>query len=258
MTGDKRTVKTRGLRLVKADSPISAKLHRREKAELLPWQPLNQRREKLLFASTREEWLTRLTDGLRGFFESIGYPIPTRIRVTCGWPSRAGLGRVRKRIGECWPASASADKTVEVFISPCLDDAITVGATLAHELIHATGIPGHRGRFPRVAKEIGLLKPWRATTPTELLKERLNALIQVCRLGPYPHAQLGGSNPLVKKDRTRMQKLVCPIHGYTVRTSQKWIDFGLPRCPCGLHLVRPNMDGLRWLTGRSSHAQDDT
>jgi len=32
---------------------------------------------------------------------------------------------------------------------------------------------------------------------------------------------------------TRMLKVECPADGYIVRTTQKWIDLGLPTCPCG-------------------------
>lgn len=39
--------------------------------------------------------------------------------------------------------------------------------------------------------------------------------------------------PVPKKQSTRMLKVICPGCGYTVRTTQKWIDIGLPTCPCG-------------------------
>lgn len=31
--------------------------------------------------------------------------------------------------------------------------------------------------------------------------------------------------------KTFMKKLLCPECGYMVRTTQKWIDIGLPFCP---------------------------
>lgn len=40
------------------------------------------------------------------------------------------------------------------------------------------------------------------------------------------------------KQSTRMIKLVCPADGYAVRTTRKWIEVGLPRCPCGREMVR--------------------
>lgn len=36
-----------------------------------------------------------------------------------------------------------------------------------------------------------------------------------------------------KKQATRMIKVCCPGCGYTIRTTQKWIDVGLPTCCCG-------------------------
>jgi ssDNA-binding Zn-finger/Zn-ribbon topoisomerase 1 len=35
------------------------------------------------------------------------------------------------------------------------------------------------------------------------------------------------------KAGTRLLKAECPECGYTVRVTQKWIDVGMPTCPCG-------------------------
>jgi hypothetical protein len=180
---------------------------------------------------TREEWLLRLADALRPSFQVVGHPLPNQLRITCGWPSKAALARVHRTIGECWPPSASADQTVEIFISPCLGSAVEASETLVHELVHAVGVRGHRKDFSEIAKTVGLKKPWRATTATPELRDRLNALI--LRIGPYPHATLDRSLAPNKKDGTRMRKLVCPYDGYTVRTTAKWISVGMPSCPCG-------------------------
>lgn len=150
--------------------------------------------------------------------------------MTNGWPSKAGRARLRPTKGECWPPQASADQTVEIFISPSLGDGLQAAEQLVHELIHAGGAMGHRGKFPMIAKAIGLRKPWRTTQATRELKARLNALI--VKIGPYPHAALDASMMPHKKDGTRMLKLVCPNDGYTVRTSEKWIRIGRPACPC--------------------------
>ena len=69
------------------------------------------------------------------------------------------------------------------------------------------------------------------TTASPQLAERLNALCE--RAGPYPHATLDMAKSGVKKQGTRMLKLTCPDCGYTVRTTAKWIEAGLPTCPCG-------------------------
>ena len=187
---------------------------------------------------TREEWLMRLVDTLRPSFERIGHRIPDGVRVTCGWPSKAALARRRRTIGECWSSAASADQTIEIFISPCLGDALQAAETLVHEMIHASGAMGHRGSFPAIAKAIGLRKPWRATHATPELKGRLNALIS--GIGPYPHATLDATMMPHKTDSTRMQKVICADCGYVVRTTAKWIAVGLPICPCGTQMQVAN------------------
>jgi hypothetical protein len=45
------------------------------------------------------------------------------------------------------------------------------------------------------------------------------------------HARLDLSGR--RKQSTRMLKLECTNCGYTVRTTQKWIEVGLPTCCCG-------------------------
>jgi hypothetical protein len=55
----------------------------------------------------------------------------------------------------------------------------------------------------------------------------------VAELGPYPHAALKPGTRIGKQG-TRMLKLICPIHGYTLRTTRKWLEeLGFPSCPCG-------------------------
>lgn len=182
---------------------------------------------------TREEWLNRLTDKMRPMFEEAGEMVPADIRLTCGWPSKGAFASKSRTVGECWAKEASADKHVEVFISPCIGDALEVAAILAHELVHATGAMGHKAPFKRIAKKIGLEGPMRATKAGEELKVRLNGLIS--ELGAYPHAALDKRLSPHKKDGTRLIKIVCPTPdcGYTARTTQKWLDVGFPDCPCG-------------------------
>jgi hypothetical protein len=189
----------------------------------------------------REEWLTRLLILLRPFFAKIGHPLPDHVRVTCGWPSKGGLSRSRRTVGECWPPAASDDGSTEIFISPCLGDALQVAETVVHEAVHATGAMGHRKSFSRIARAIGLRRPWRATRATLELRARLNGLIS--KIGPYPHATLNAELMPHKKDSTRLLKLFCPEDGYIVRTTEKWISVGMPLCPCGTRMERaPSQD----------------
>lgn len=183
---------------------------------------------------TREEWLNKLAGLMAPWFVDVGHPLPAKYRISCGWPSRRALASSKGRsIGQCWSPEASKDATTEMFVSPCLDDAVEVGAVLVHELVHAAvgTQAGHKGAFRAVALQIGLEGKMTATHAGKELTERLNAL--VTKVGAYPHAELDQSKSPIKKQGTRLVKIVCPACGYTCRTTHKWIDLGLPTCCCG-------------------------
>lgn len=188
----------------------------------------------------REDWLWRLLLAFRPMFSRCGTPLPGRVRVTCGFPSRNALGSRTRVIGQCWAPSQSADGHYEILVSPTLDNATVVAATLLHECVHAAvGIQaGHRGPFRRVALDLGLVGPMTATTAGPALQERLNALTD--QLGAYPHAALcpsriGSHTP--PKQSTRLIKIECVGCGYVARTTRTWISTGLPICHCGGHFV---------------------
>ena len=182
---------------------------------------------------TREEWLGRMVDALRPTFAEHGYPLPERIRVSCGWPSRSALSRKAKRIGEAWSHRCSGDGAHETFLSPVLADPIDVGAVLVHELVHhAVGVEhGHKGPFRKLAVAVGLTGRMTATTAGDALRAHLHALAE--RLGPYPHAVLTGTDGR-KKQPTRMLKVTCADCGCIVRMTRQWLDtVGAPTCACG-------------------------
>lgn len=183
-------------------------------------------------AATREAWLVSAVEALAPLFAEIGESLPT-VRVSVGWPG--GRGPKTAVIGQCWATGAAADKVSQVFVSPVLDDAARVLDVLAHELIHALDDcqSGHKGRFVKVARALGLEGKATATVAGADLKARLDAIAEA--LGAYPHAALanvdGADGP--KKQGTRMLKVVCPESGYTLRTTKKWLEeFGAPFCPC--------------------------
>lgn len=189
-----------------------------------------------MIPKTREEWLYKARDEMRDLFAEKGYPLPENVRVSCGFPSRSAMGKARRRIGECWTDEASEDKHFEIFVSPVLDDGVEVLATLAHELVHAAvGVKaGHKGPFRTLATALGLEGKMTATHAGEQFKQ--HASDWLLRLGVYPHAKLDGAMKKIDKQGTRMLKVVCGNCGYTVRTTQKWIDIGLPICPCGTQM----------------------
>lgn len=182
---------------------------------------------------TREEYLTRAITVMRPWFAKAGAAIPDKIRVAVGFPSKRALSVKRRRVGECWCPSASKDGANEVFISPFLGNGVEALAVLVHELTHAAvGIHvGHKGAFRKTAVAVGLTGKMTATSPSPELMERLNAL--AAKIGDYPHAALDPTKGPIKKQTTRMVKAECEDCGYTIRTTRKWIEQGLPTCVCG-------------------------
>ncbi len=164
---------------------------------------------------TREAWLQRATVRLVPLIDACGVKVPEKVHVSVGFP-KGTRGR-QPAIGQCFHKEASADAAPHVFICPTQGDAARVLDILAHELIHtATQGAGHKGEFVRVAKAVGLKRPWTATTAGEELGLALRAL--AAELGPYPHAVLtpGGKRA---KSSNRQFKFVCGCgtiarHGY--------------------------------------------
>jgi hypothetical protein len=185
---------------------------------------------------TREAWLEAMTEAMRPWLADVGAPLPERVRVSVGWPSSRGISKTggSHTIGQCWSANCSKAGTPEVFISPLLDEATRVADVLLHELVHAAvgNEAGHGAAFARPAKALGLTGKMTATVASDELRERLVAL--VAEVGPYPHA---GIEALAienrKKQGTRMLKVECPDCGYSLRTTRKWLEVGVPTCCCG-------------------------
>lgn len=187
---------------------------------------------------TREEWLLAFVEQVRPDFDRLGVPIPDQIRITCGWPSKGARGKKNRSIGECWPETCSADKHHEMFISPCITDLHEVGGVIIHELVHAAvGTKhGHKAAFRRPAVALGLQGKMTATEPGEDLCNRISEIRDVIGCD-YPHAKLDLNAMAANKQGTRQLKVQCPACGYIVRTTQKWIDVGLPTCFCGEEMV---------------------
>lgn len=175
----------------------------------------------------REDWLNLAVVELRPIFESNGFPLPEKIRVTCGFPSSKARS-LDRAIGEHWSPTASSDGSHEILISPVIDDATEAFAVLAHELAHAaTDGDGHRGRFPECVRKIWLEGKPSSTYAGDTFKVNFASLID--SLGAYPHARLNVAAQR-KVQSTRMLKAVCPACGYTIRLSSKWSQLGLPYC----------------------------
>jgi len=185
-------------------------------------------RKSLQHFPNREAWLTAAVSEIRPWFKEIDVELPEKIRVACGWSKRAGKG-----IGWCWKREASSDGTNEILVTPEQADPVKTLAVLVHELIHSSddGESKHSGHFRTTALAIGLEGKMTATQAGSALTDRLTKLTE--QLGVYPHASINPALSTIPKQTTRMIKLECPEDGYTVRTTRKWIDVGLPSCPSG-------------------------
>lgn len=180
----------------------------------------------------RESWLEAAVVEVSKLFN---FDIP-EVRVAAGWPSRGGTSLKKRVLGECWKPEVAEDGISQIFLNPMMDNPIDILATLAHELIHAwdKGEHNHKGPFIQAARNVGLTGPWTSTSAGPELCGELAAISE--RLGKYPHSKLTPSIER-KVQTTRMIKVVAECCGYTVRTTQKWIDKGLPSCPCGNEMI---------------------
>jgi hypothetical protein len=183
-------------------------------------------------ATYREEWLDLAVPEVSALLKDRADVVVPQVRVSTGWPSKGGTSTKKRTIGECWKAEVSGDGVPQIFISPVLDDPIQILGVLVHELIHAIHPTAkHQGDFIKTAKAVGLTPKWTATgVDAELLAPALKEIAD--ELGEYPHSKL---TPSIQRpvQTTRMLKLEAMDCGYIVRTTQKWIDEGMPLCPHG-------------------------
>lgn len=140
----------------------------------------------------REAWLTELANAIeRDIFENVVVPA---YRISCGWPSRRAVGH-KRRLGECHSVMASKANVYEIFISPVLDNPITIAGVICHEMTHiVAGIwDGHGKHFRRICRYIGLDrgKPC-SRMPGVELQSRLEQLVEEVesQVGSYPHRAL--------------------------------------------------------------------
>jgi hypothetical protein len=214
--------------------------------------PLRVAKTKL---DTRESWLLKAAELMTPWLKAAGGGSTPKYRVSVGWPlgRRKMGGKGTHAIGQCFHDKASKDGHHEIFISPELEDPTRVLDVLLHELVHAfVGLEAKHGKdFKLVAEKVGLTGKMTATLASDDLKPKLVALAKT--LGAYPHSELRtGGDELRPKQGTRMLKVECPKCGYSVRTTQKWLDVGLPTCVCGTKMVGP--DGVN---GGDEDAEDE-
>src|SRR6266487_3455658 len=154
--------------------------------------PLEQEVKQL-----REWWLFEAAKFLLEMMEAAG-EATAPVRVSCGWPSRGGMGKGKHVIGQCFAQEVCADGVSQIFISPRISESIEVLGTLLHELIHAADRckHGHKKQFSQPARRLGLVGPPTATEVGPELRQVLQTFID--HMGPYPHA------PIVVREKTKV------------------------------------------------------
>ncbi len=227
--------------------------------------------------SVREDWLIAAVEMLRPFFAETEYPLPPEIHISVGFPLASSRGEnlnIRAQTIASWAAD---DGKSSVFVSPFEGDTATVVLILVHELIHVAldNADGHRGRFAKMAKQLGLEAPLLSLQASVKLTEQAALIAQW--LGPYPHIQMdmlakilageiageakpGSGGPIStvppsrwgsgpKRQTSRLLKAWCPkpvrVKGsnkydscnYTVRVTRKWVDIAVPTCPIHGHAM---------------------
>ena len=190
--------------------------------------------------TTREGWLTEAMKQLnKEVFKPLGYDLPKSMQVSVGFPFRSS-----KAIGQCFGNQCSADGTNQMFICPTQHEPVSVLATLAHEMIHASDNceSGHRGHFRKVAKEIGLAGKMTATYAEEGSELHETLLKIASRLGDYPHAAMSKSSLGGKSKQSKWIRMKSVNEDtYTLVISANHLDnFGYPIDPWGDEMVEKN------------------
>ena len=185
----------------------------------------------------RERWLNDMMVELNErVFKQAGYKLNLKnIRISCGFPVGRATAK-NKTIGQCFNDAINGYN--EIFIHPCQETSLEVGAILVHELVHAYDNckNGHNHVFRKIALAVGLQGKMTATTHTEELKEVIDTIVK--DIGEYPHKKLDYKPR--KKQGTRLVKIHCCGDSgdyahpeYIARMSRKTLEMGLPTCPCG-------------------------
>lgn len=177
----------------------------------------------------REAWLNSAVREIKPLFREQGHKVGS-VNISVGWPG--GRGNHSRSIGQAWETSASSDKKNHIFVAPTINETYQVLEVITHELCHVVDDcqHSHNKPFINIAKSVGLVGPWTATTASDELTKRLKTIVDT--IGKYKSSKIIlSSADQVKKQTTRMKKVFCGKCGYIVRTTQTWIDVGLPICP---------------------------
>jgi len=214
----------------------------------------------------REDWLLAAIEMLRPHFAETEWPLPPVIHISTSFPLARSIGENRNIRAQTLASFANDDDNLSIYLSPFEKETVQVVLVLVHELCHVAldNEDGHRGRFAKLAKQIGLEPPLLSLHASVKLTEQAALIAQW--LGPYPHAGLDrlakildgepvppDSGPVATGPRrwnsgpprqtNRMIRCVCqaPDCGYTMRVARSWIEKAIPVCP--IHLSPASVEG---------------
>jgi len=183
---------------------------------------------------TREAGLNAFVTEARPIFETLGYAIPEKVRVSVGYAPNTRASKRNDKIAACvvWP-SASGDGTHEIFISPANVTDVEIFAALTHELAHCAAgkAAGHKGAFATLARALGLAGALTATYAGAEWFNWASPIVQDIAM-PYAAITLNAGDINTPKKETYALKIECPTCGWHGRASAKnSVDIGMLNCP---------------------------
>jgi hypothetical protein len=185
-------------------------------------------------------WFTDAVQELLPEFRKHGASPTADVLVSYGFPSKTP----KKVMGQCFYPLGNR----VILINPVLRDGVEVLAVLTHELVHASldpALDAHGKEFKDLFYAVGGMGPATKSGYTDEARERYEAILEKIGDYPFPSLALGEGQKEEKKQKTYMILLSCAGtdcidekgRTYQVRTTQTWIDKGVPDCPvCRLPL----------------------
>jgi hypothetical protein len=188
--------------------------------------------------NTREDWLTDATAQLRPIFDLIGKPLPKRIRVATGHPLNFKRNR---RLGDCHAAGDSADKSIEICVSPTVAKAAGRVHRLLSQLCRATAGHCHMAlHTPPLRLKWVLSQPtpqrWTHGKPARAMPNSPSCTVTWSRVWVTTHTRhwvllipahkAQGCSKLIAQRAPPTNQALTPC-----RLTSKWAAMGLPSCP---------------------------
>lgn len=159
---------------------------------------------------------------------------------------------------DAWTENEESAAVVQVCLN-AEEDVVQIASTTIHELGHALAEhgAGHGPKWKEACKRLGLMHGRQAGTDYHEPDMFDPEVLELIREIPHPtdgrpvtgitaRGKCGqgngarGGKSRGKGSGSRLKKLECQACGYAARVTQKWIDVGLPTCPCGTKMMEEN------------------